>query len=259
MSTKPARGKAIVTGASAGIGEAIARRLAADGAKVVLVGRNQVELERVAEAIRAEGGEAFPFAGELAEPDTAGRIVDTALEAMGGIDILVNCASLTINRDFFALSDDEWQAGFDVKLFAAIRLIREAWPALREGRGSVINIGGAGARTPHPISVMSAASSSALAAVTKALAETGVAEGVQVNAIHPGLVRTPRIERTFAAGADSEADIEQALKASSNRVGTIRPGQPEDVASLVAYIVSPAGEMLQGAIIDLDGGMTKGM
>jgi 3-oxoacyl-[acyl-carrier protein] reductase len=259
VSTKPARGKAIVTGASAGIGEAIVRRLAADGAKVVLVGRDQAELERVAETIRAEGGEAFPFAGELAEPDTAGRIVDTALEAMGGIDILVNCASLTINRDFFALSDDEWQAGFDVKLFAAIRLIREAWPALREGRGSVINIGGAGARTPHPISVMSAASSSALAAVTKALAETGVAEGVQVNAIHPGLVRTPRIERTFAAGADSEAHVEQALKASSTRVGSIRPGQPEDVASLVAYIVSPAGEMLQGAIIDLDGGMTKGM
>ncbi len=253
------RGKAIVTGASAGIGEAIARRLAADGAQVLLVGRNEAELARVADAIRADGGTAFPFSGELADPETANRIVAAALEAMGGIDMLVNCASQTINRDIFTLTDEEWHEGFEVKFFAALRLIREAWPALREGRGAVVNIGGAGARTPHPVSAMSAASSSALAAVTKALAEAGIADGVQVNAIHPGLVRTPRIERTFAAGAGSEVDVEAALKASSDRVGTVRAGRPEDVASLVAYVVSPAGEMLQGAIIDLDGGMTKGM
>jgi len=254
-----ARSRAIVTGASAGIGEAIARRLASDGAKVLLVGRNEAELDRVATAIRSGGGEAFPFAGDLTARETAGRIVGAALDAMGGIDILVNCASQTINRDFFTLSDDEWATGFEVKFFAAIRLIREAWPFLKEGRGSVVNIGGTGARTPQPISTMSAASSSALAAVSKALAEAGIADGVQVNAIHPGLVRTPRIERTFAAGAGDEAAVEAALKASSERVGTVRPGRPEDVASLGAYIVSPAGEMLQGAIIDLDGGMTKGM
>jgi 3-oxoacyl-[acyl-carrier protein] reductase len=253
------RNRAVVTGASAGIGEAIARRLAADGAQVLLVGRNEAELARVASAIRSEGGAAFPFAGELTETETAGRIVSAALEAMGGIDMLVNCASQTINRDIFTLTDEEWHTGFEVKFFAALRLIREAWPALKEGRGSVVNIGGAGARTPHPVSAMSAASSSALAAVTKALAEAGITDGVQVNAIHPGLVRTPRIERTFADGAGSEDAIEAALKASSERSGTVRTGSPEDVASLVAYIVSPAGEMLQGAIIDLDGGMTKGM
>jgi len=259
VNSRPQRSRAIVTGASAGIGEAIACRLAADGAAVLLVGRNGKELERVATAIRTAGGEAAPFACDLIERDTASRIVAAALDAMGGIDMLVNCASQTINRDFFTLSDDEWAAGFEVKFFAAIRLIREAWPALKEGRGSVVNIGGAGARTPHPMSVMSAASSAALAAATKALAEAGITDGVQVNAIHPGLVRTPRIERTFAADAQSEAEIAAALQASSDRVGTVRPGTPEDVASLVAYIVSPAGEMLQGAIIDLDGGMTKGI
>jgi len=253
------RQKAIVTGASAGIGEAIARRLAADGAQVLLVGRNEAELGRVATAIRTAGGEAFPFACDLAERESASRIVEAALDRMSGIDMLVNCASQTINRDFFKLADDEWALGFEVKLFAAIRLIREAWPALKERRGSVVNIGGAGARTPHLMSVMSAASSSALAAVTKALAEAGIEDGVQVNAIHPGLVRTPRIERTFAAGAGSTGEVEQLLKLSSERAGTIRPGRPEDVAALVAYVVSPAGEMLQGAIIDLDGGMTKGM
>lgn len=251
--------RAIVTGASAGIGEAIARRLAADGAQVLLVGRNEAELGRVAGAIRAQGGGAWPFAGDLARPETAGLIVAAALEAMAGIDILVNCASQTVNRDIFTLTDDEWRDGFEVKFFAAMRLIRAAWPSLKEGCGSVVNIGGAGARTPHPVSAMSAASSSALAAITKALAEAGIADGVQVNAIHPGLVRTPRIERTFAARAVGEDEIQAVLRASSERSGTVRAGRPEDVASLVAYIVSPAGEMLQGAIIDLDGGMTKGM
>jgi 3-oxoacyl-[acyl-carrier protein] reductase len=236
-----------------------AKRLAADGAKVLLVGRNQSELGRVADAIRDAGGEAFAFAGDLAGRDTAARIVKAAKSQLGGIDMLVNCASQTLNHDFFEITDDEWALGFEVKLFAAIRLIREAWPALSEAHGSVVNIGGAGARTPQPISAMSAASSSALAAVTKALAQSGIADGVQVNAIHPGLVRTPRIERTFGGGHADEGKIEAALNLSSARVGTMRPGRPEDVAALVAYIVSPAGEMLQGAIIDLDGGMTKGM
>ena len=253
------RRKAIVTGASAGIGEAIARRLASLGAHVLLVGRNETELKRVAGAIAAQGGLATPFAGDLAARETAGRAVAAAIEALGGIDILVNCASQTINRDIFTLTDEEWATGFEVKFFAALRLIREAWPQLKERRGSVVNIGGAGARTPHPVSAMSAASSSALAAITKALAEAGTDDGVQVNAIHPGLVRTPRIERTFAPGAGSETEIEAALQASSKRIGTVRAGRPEDVAELVAYIVSSAGEMLQGAIIDLDGGMTKGM
>jgi NAD(P)-dependent dehydrogenase (short-subunit alcohol dehydrogenase family) len=250
------RSKAVVTGASAGIGEAIARRLAADGAKVLLAGRNIDELERVAAAICAEGGEAFPFAGDFVQRETAAHIVEAAFARMDGIDMLVNCASQTLNHNIFELSDDEWQLGFEVKLFATIRLIREAWPALKQGCGSVVNIGGAGARTPQSISAMSAASSSALAAVTKALAQSGITDGVQVNAIHPGLVRTPRIERTFAGDAASEAEIEQVLALSSERAGMVRAGRPEDVASLVAFIVSPAGEMLQGAIIDLDGGMT---
>lgn len=259
MSAVKQRRRAIVTGASMGIGEAVARRFARDGAQVVLVARNRAELDRVAADIRKDGGRAFPCAVDLSDRGAARTIVDTALREMGGVDMLVNCASLTRNEDFFELSDDHWLNGFEVKVFAAIRLCREAWPALKQGRGSIVNIGGVGARTPHPGSVMSAASSSALAAVTKALAVTGVADGVQVNAIHPGLVRTPRIERTFAAGQVSDTDIDAMLSRSSERIGAVRPGRAEDVASLVAYIMSPAGEMLQGSIIDLDGGMTKGI
>jgi 3-oxoacyl-[acyl-carrier protein] reductase len=253
-----ARGKAVVTGANSGIGEAIARRLAADGAQVLLVARNAAELERVAAEIAGSGGRAAWCAVDLAEREAAGTVVAAALEAMGGIDMLVNCASLTHNADFFELTDDHWENAFAVKVFAAIRLCRLAWPALKRGRGSIVNIGGIGARTPSPFTAITAASSSALLAVTKLLAESGLADGVQVNAINPGLIRTPRIERTIGAGKSPE-EVTAALEATTRRSGVVRVGLPEDVASLVAYIVSPAGELLQGAIIDLDGGATKGL
>ena len=95
-------------------------------------------------------------------------------------------------------------------------------------------------------------------AVTKLLAQSGITDGVQVNAINPGLIRTPRIERTVGDGKSAE-EMAATLAASARRSGVVRVGEPEDVASLVAYIVSPAGGLLQGAIIDLDGGATKGM
>jgi 3-oxoacyl-[acyl-carrier protein] reductase len=172
--------------------------------------------------------------------------------------MLVNCASLTHNADFFDLTDDQWEDAFAVKVFAAIRLCRLAWPALVAGRGSIVNIGGIGARTPSPFTAITAASSSALLAITKLLAQCGIADGVQVNAINPGLIRTPRIERTIGGGKSDE-EITAVLEAAARKSGVIRVGEPQDVASLVAYIMSPAGELLQGAIIDLDGGATRGL
>ena len=252
------RSKAIITGASSGIGEAIAMQLAADGAHVLLVARSAETLEQVAAKIRALGGKASCLAVDLAQREAAAAVVEAAVAAMGGIDLLVNCASLTHNADFFDLTDDHWEDAFAVKLFAAIRLCRLAWPALKEGRGSIINIGGIGARPPSPFTAITAASSSALLAVTKLLAQSGIADGVQVNAINPGLIRTPRIERTIGGGG-STAEIDEALAASVRRSGVVRHGTPQDVAALVAYIVSPAGSLLQGSIIDIDGGATKGM
>lgn len=257
-SVEISRRKAIVTGASSGIGEAIAKRLAEDGAEVFLVARDKAALELKVSEIENAGGRAYSCAVDLADRSAAQRIVDAAGAKMGGIDILVNCASLTHNADFFTLTDDQWQDAFDVKVFAAIRLCRSAWPALCRDGGSIVNICGIGARTPNPFAAITAASSAAMMAITKLLADAGAKDGVQVNAINPGLVRTPRIERTIAAGR-SDAEVESKLAESSRRAGAVRFGRPEDVASLVAYITSRAGSLLQGAIIDLDGGATKGL
>ena len=248
-----ARRHAVVTGASSGIGAAIARQLAADGAAVLLVARSVDGLAAVAADIRGAGGTAHCCAVDLAKRDSAQVVVEAALAAMGAIDILVNCASLTHNADFFEVTDDQWEEAFAVKVFAAIRLCRTAWPALRESGGSIVNIAGIGARTPRPFSAVTSGTSSSLLAITKLLADAGVSDGVQVNAINPGMIRTPRIERTMGGGG---ADVlnERARAAGAKRVGT-----PEDVAAMLAYIVSPAGDLLQGAIIDLDGGTTKGL
>jgi len=250
-----ARRHAVVTGASSGIGAAIARQLAADGAAVLLVARSVDGLAAVAADIRGAGGTAHCCAVDLAMRDSAQVVVEAALAAMGAIDILVNCASLTHNADFFEVTDDQWEEAFAVKVFAAIRLCRTAWPALRESGGSIVNIAGIGARTPRPFSAVTSGTSSSLLAITKLLADAGVSDGVQVNAINPGMIRTPRIERTMGGG-EGGADVlnERARAAGAKRVGT-----PEDVAAMLAYIVSPAGDLLQGAIIDLDGGTTKGL
>jgi len=250
------RRQAIVTGASSGIGAAIARHLAADGAQVLLVARSPDGIAQVAAEIAASGGTAHPCAIDLAEAGAADRVVQAAMAAMGGIDMLVNCASLTINADVFTITDEQWEQAFAVKVHGALRLCRAAWPALRASGGSIVNLGGIGARTPRRSIAITAATSSALVALTKVLADAGVDDGVQVNAINPGMILTPRIERTMGGGGADAATVLDALARAgrARRVGT-----PEDVASLVAYIVSPAGSLLQGAIVDLDGGMTKGI
>lgn len=245
---------AVVTGAGVGIGRAIAIRLAAEGTAVLLVGRGEPALASVRADIRAAGCDAACLAIDITSPGASDKIVSEAVKVMGGLDILVNCASATHNSDFFDLTDEQWLRGFEVKVHASIRLSRTAWPILRESAGSLVNICGVGARTPRADNAMTAALSGSLIAITKALAERGIVEGVQVNAVNPGITRTPRIQSRFEGDA-GDAALDKLVRCA----GATRIGEPEDIANLVAYIVSPAGSFLQGATIDIDGGLTRGI
>lgn len=256
--TEGVRRSAIVTGASLGIGRAIALQLAADGAGVMLVGRDEVTLRRLADDIRRTGGVAEHFVAALEDHSAADAIVADTLEKFDRIDIVINCASATVNNDVFALTDDQWTMGFEVKVFGALRLCRAAWPALKDSRGAVVNIGGIGARTPRANDAMTGALSAALMAITKSLAERGIADGVQVNMINPGFIRTPRSEGLLMRWLGTD-DADEAARIGASNLGATRPGRPEDVAALVAFILSPGGNYLQGAIIDLDGGATRGL
>jgi 3-oxoacyl-[acyl-carrier protein] reductase len=249
---------AIVTGASQGIGAAIARRLARDGAHVVLSARNAALLSDVVAGIGNAGGSAEFVALDLRLPESAALLAEASRSRCGRIDIVVNNAGATRRGEFTELTDDDWQDGFALKLFGAVRLTRAAWPALQESRGSVVFVAGAGGRTPGRHFTIGGSVNAALLSLTKALADLGVDSGVQVNAINPGPVRTQRWARRLAAYA-KERGIDPAVAEADyvRSAGIRRIGEPEDVAGLVAFLTGPDGSLIHGALIDIDGGETR--
>jgi len=249
---------AVVTGASRGIGRAIALQLARQGADVVLTARDEVALQAAAAEIRARGRRARVCAADLRVPAAAAQIVAEALGAFGAIDILVNNAGATKRGDFLKLTDDDWSDGFALKLHGAVRLTRAAWPHLKARRGSVVNIAGVGGRTPGPEFTVGGSVNAALLTFTKALADVGVRDGVQVNAINPGYVRSDRFKaRIQQRIATTGETVEQAEARIVAEAASTRLGEPEDIAHLVSFLVSAQARYLQGALIDADGGQTK--
>jgi NAD(P)-dependent dehydrogenase (short-subunit alcohol dehydrogenase family) len=258
-SNRPLQGKiAIVTGASRGIGRAIALRLAQDGATLVLAARTEADLARVASEIKSEGGNATYLAADLRDPGVPAALVNAAVEAHGAIDIVVNNAGATKRGDFFELTEADWTDGFALKFLGAVRLTRAAWPHLKARSGSVLNIIGAGGRTPSAEFTIGGSVNGACLSFTKAVTDIGIQDGVQVNAINPGRVKTDRFQQTLAAEAVHHGgDLNAALEGIVRKSNIVRLGEPTDVANLAAFMVSPQSRYLQGSLIDLDGGQTK--
>ena len=249
---------AIVTGSSRGIGRAIALRLAAEGSRVVVCGRDEQALREVTAEIEGSGGVAAPIALDLRLPDAAGRLIEFALARFDGIDILVNNAGATKRGEFLELTDHDFADGFALKFFGAVRLTRAAWPHLKAAGGSVVMIGGVGGRTPGAQFAIGGAVNAALLSFTKALADLGVRDGVQVNAINPGSIRTGRYRaRLKMLAAERGLEPEAAERAYVENAHITRIGEPADIAGLVAFITSPEGRLLHGSLIDMDGGATK--
>ncbi|HVW10494.1 MAG TPA: SDR family NAD(P)-dependent oxidoreductase [Bryobacteraceae bacterium] len=249
---------AIVTGASRGIGRAIALHLAAEGARVLLTARDEGLLDSAVEEIGKAGGTAARFAADLRESAAAADIANEALARFGGIDILVNNAGATKRGNFEDLSDVDWHDGFALKFFGAVRLTRHAWPHLRARGGSVVHIAGSGGRTPGAQFTIGGSVNAALLSFTKALADQGLTDGVQVNCVNPGPVRTARLETRLAAiAAAGNLTREAALEAFIRQEKARRVAEPGEIAALIGFIVGPHGRSLHGALIDIDGGTTK--
>ena len=172
---------AVVTGGSRGIGRAIARRIAREGSDCLLAARTEAALKKSAELIVAESGvrvEICPT--DLRTLEGCNTVCDTLMSTFGRADTLINSAGLFVEQD-----DDEWEDGFALKFYSAVRLSRLLWPLLKESRGSVINIVGGFARTPDPDFMIGGAVNAALANFSKALAGLGLHDDVNVNTIHP--------------------------------------------------------------------------
>jgi len=246
---------ALVTGASRGIGRAIATSFAAEGCDLLLTGRDGAALEEVAAEIRAKGRKAAVRAMDLRDETAPATLAATAKAEFGGLDILVNNAGATQRGSFFELTDAQWQDGYSLKFFAHVRLARAIWPLLKERKGSLVSIGGTSGRKPEAEFTIGSSVNAAVAAFTKCLADIGKEDGVQVNCVHPSLVETERQWKRIRAEVAQTGETEDAVRARFvKRMGFIRYGKVEDVADFVTFLVSERATWMHGATIDLDGG-----
>jgi 3-oxoacyl-[acyl-carrier protein] reductase len=246
---------ALVTGASRGIGKAIALELAAAGCDLLLTARDDDALAGVAEAVCTLGGRAEIVAADLTGAGQPAALANEAGRRYGRLDILINNAGASRRGDFFEQTDADWDAGFALKFFAQVRLCRAAWPMLKSAGGSVLAIGGIGARAPVADYMIGSAVIGAQVAFMKALADLGKRDGVQVNMVHPGSVDTDRFRHRLdiimrRTGLDEAAAIEHHRR----ELDITRFGLPQDVAALVGFMVSPRGRWLHGSAIEMDGG-----
>ena len=243
---------AIVTGGTQGIGKASALLLAKEGASVVIAARGQELLDAVAAEIRAAGGKVAAVRADVGNKADCERIVAGALEAFGRIDILVNNAGTSNTGEFQSVTDENWQADFDLKLFGAIRLARLSIPEMKkQGGGRIINITNIGAKQPRAKSMPTTVTRAAGLAFTKALSKEFAPDKILVNTVCIGLIRAGQHDKK-AAKAGLAPDALYATMAKDIPLG--RVGQAEEVANVIAFLASDAASYVTGTSINLDGG-----
>jgi 3-oxoacyl-[acyl-carrier protein] reductase len=250
---------AIVTGASRGIGAAIAEVLAREGVDLFLVARGRPDLETSAAALRAQTRRSVDSAAvDLRAADAAADVVRQAVAAFGRLDILINCAGDTRSKHFFDATDADWMDAFAVKFHGAVRLTRSAWPHLRASHGCVVNIAGNTARSAHADLAINGAVNAALVHLTRSLSDIGRRDGVRVNAINPGRTRTRRLDRAVERVASEDSlDRTEAARKLLEAAGIPRFAEPREIAWLAAFLASPRADFIQGAVVDIDGGETR--
>jgi 3-oxoacyl-[acyl-carrier protein] reductase len=251
---------AVVTGASQGIGRATALRLAKDFSAIALAARNGEALKEVAAELKSSGADPLAFALDLSVRESAETLIKGTLDRFGRIDALLNIAGAVPQIDLFEMTDEQWLGGLELKLRGARRLTILAWEALKASKGSVVLISGSAALDPKPGFAAVATINAAIIALAKAFAEQGIKDGVQVNSVVPGPVMTDRRKSFMGKWAPAHGmTVEEATKKFPAEAGISRYGTPEEVADLMAFLVSPAAKWLTGTSVRIDGGEIKGI
>lgn len=196
--------RVLVTGSGRGIGKGIARRFAQGGAKVLLVARSRDELDQTRTELLELTSDVRAFALDLTVPDAARQIVSAVADAWGGLDILITNAGAAPQGGFLELEDNAWPAGFGLKMFANLRVIRQSWPLLAKSAGHLVMIGGGTARTPDRRLSLVSSVNGGIAALSKSIGEQGVQDGIHANLVQPGTVRTQRRQKPFEKWAVEE-------------------------------------------------------
>jgi 3-oxoacyl-[acyl-carrier protein] reductase len=260
--------RALVTGSSAGIGVGIAEGLAAEGASVVVHGRNRERAEAVAEKLRAAGAPVAVAIGDLSSDEAAGQVAQAAIEAFGGIDILVNNAGGSAeikDKSWFGAQTQDWVDTYQANVLAAVRLIHHLVPGMKErGWGRVINIGTGASITPTSGQPDYGPAKAAMLNMSLGLSKALSRTGVTINTVSPGMIRTEGLERFLANFAEKRGwgdDVAQAEEYIVKGTGqtVIRVGEVRDIAYVVAMLASPRSDFINGTNMHVDGGISPSL
>jgi NAD(P)-dependent dehydrogenase (short-subunit alcohol dehydrogenase family) len=242
--------RALITGASSGMGRATARKFAQEGARLVITGRKQEALEEVAEQIRSLGAQVHVVSADLMDEAQTEALAEQALEFLGGLDILVTAAGTIASGTIESTSLEAWDRMMEINLRSIFRLTQRLLPALVESKGSIVNVSSVTGLRSFPGVLAYCVSKAGLDQMTRCMALELASKGVRVNAVNPGVVVTNLHRR---GGMDDEA-YSKFLEHSLTTHPLGRVGQPEEVADLIAFLASPRAGWITGVTCAIDGG-----
>jgi NAD(P)-dependent dehydrogenase (short-subunit alcohol dehydrogenase family) len=248
---------AIVTGGSEGIGKAIALRLASEGVKVAICARRKDVLQKAAAEISQKtGGEVLAISADVTKPDQVESFVNQTLQRFGKIDILVNNAGRACGGYFEDISEETWREDFELKFFAAVRFCKLAIPHMKKQNwGRIINITHPGGKQPGANSVPTSVSRAAGIAFTKALSKDYAPNNILVNTVCLSNIKSAQGERSWKSEAPNMS-FEEYYKERGKNLPLKRMGEAEEVADLVAFLVSERAGFITGTAINIDGGVS---
>lgn len=253
--------RALVTGASRGLGHATARALAKEGCKVAINGRDEAKIKSAAESLSRETGtQVIGLAGDVSILDIPENLIQQTVEAFSGLDILVTNAGGPPAGAFESFDEEAWQKAVDLSLMSHVRLIRAALPYLRtSSAASVLTVTSMSIKQPIVNLVLSNSVRAATVGLTKSLALELGKDGIRFNSILPGWTETERVTELMAARAKANnSTVEEETRKQSEQSPLGRLGQPEEFANAAAFLVSPAASFITGVMLNVDGGMYKG-
>jgi 3-oxoacyl-[acyl-carrier protein] reductase len=253
---------ALVAAASRGLGKAIALRLAQEGARVAVCARGKDQLDRAAFEITSQTGQqVIPIQADVVDPKAADMLVDTTVEQLGRLDILVTNAGGPSPGQFLDLTPEDWETATRLTLMSAVRLLYAAVPVMREqGEGSILAITSVAVKQPLPNLILSNSLRLSIIGLIKTLADELASNGIRVNGICPGWTRTDRVDQLLRDRARRQVTTpeEEAAKIAID-IPMGRMGTPEEFAKAAAFLVSPAASYITGVSLLVDGGMYRGV
>ena len=253
---------ALVTGASKGIGKAIARGLAMEGARVAICSRDAGTLNAAVKDIGTGAkGEVIAIPADLSRAEEVQRVAEDTAGRLGRLDILVNNAGAIRGGDFLKIPDEQWTGDWSLKLLGYIRMARAVFPQMQQqGGGRICNVVGAAARNPSPTYLPGGAANAALINFTKGLADLGASSRILVTAVSPAATRTERWDSLMAQQAAAAGKTTEAFRAEQEKTYPLgRIATSVDIADVVCFLVSARAAFITGICITVDGGATRGV